>query len=134
VCEQTTGRTALEYQWPRVPAGRYALGSLTGQGTLAHVSMPSARLRLAREGGDDAYELTVHIPGNAVQLRLRAPSSEVPALVGGAMSRGQPGSARPSGLMRLSALAVRGSVRFRSEISYLDGNGGFLARGEVGSP
>jgi len=128
VAELSTGRTLLEHRIPGIPLANLAVGPLAGRGAEAHVTLPLARIRLAREATSSAWELTAHVPGHAVSIGLDTRVAPTPMLL-----VGEPSPGNGVLLQRFVGLEARGTVRFRSEVKSLEKAGvpaaGFLEYG-----
>ncbi len=128
VAELDTGKTVLEHRIPGIPLANLAVGPMAGRGAEAHVTLPLARIRLAREPSSSAWELTAHWPGNAISLSLDTRAAPTPMLLVGEPSPG-------NGVLtqRFVGLEARGTVRVRSELLSLETRGvpgvGFLEYG-----
>ncbi len=128
VADLTTGRTLLEHRIPGIPLANLAVGPLAGRGAEAHVTLPLARIRLAREATSTAWELTAHVPGHAVSIGLDTRGAPTPMLL-----VGEPSPGNGVLMQRFVGLEARGTVRFRSEVKSLETAGvpavGFLEYG-----
>ncbi len=128
VAELDTGKTVLEHRIPGIPLANLAVGPIAGRGAEAHVTLPLARIRLAREQSSSAWELTAHWPGNAISMSLDTRRAPTPMLLVGEPSPG-------NGVLtqRFVGLEARGTVRVRSELLSLETQGvpgvGFLEYG-----
>lgn len=124
VADPRTGRTELEQRLPGVPLANLAVGPVAGRGAHAFVSLPNAKIIVRRDGESTAWALNVQLPGHAISLtfdtrKAPAPLSSIDAL--------RPDSTAPEAtrgvlIQRHIGLEVRGTVRFRSEVSPLERN------------
>jgi hypothetical protein len=128
VADLSTGRTLLEHRLPGIPIANLAVGPFAGRGTEAHATLPLARIRLARDAGSSAWELTAHLPGHAVAIGLDTQRAPIPVLF-----IGEPAPGSGVVLQRFVGLEARGTVRFLSEVKPLESAGraasGFLEYG-----